>query len=218
MTMLERGIRQYWQDIAEMARDMPFDDVHRVAEMLLDCHRRGGTIFLAGNGGSAATASHFACDLAKGARGGSHPPFRVVALTDNMPLITAWGNDTNYERIFAEQLAPLIRPGDVVVLISASGNSRNVLLAAQTARVARATAIALTGRSGGRLKHLADHTVRVPSDSIEQVEDAHVVIAHSVCVAMRSQLQTETVETGANPDLPEDLDHVLDWFVSGSGS
>ncbi len=218
--MMERDIKRYWQEIAELARAMPYDDIYRVAEMLLDCHRRGGTIFLAGNGGSAATASHFACDLAKGARGGSHPPFRVVALTDNMPLVTAWGNDTDYERVFAEQLATLVRPGDVVVLISASGNSPNILLAAQTARVARATAIALTGRTGGRLRHLADLSVRVPSDSIEQVEDAHVVIAHSVCVAMRAQLETENVETDANTDLPEDLDRVLDWFsnVSGSGS
>ncbi len=216
--MMQQDIERYWQEIATMARTMPFEMVHEVAETLLDCHRRGGTIFLAGNGGSAATASHFACDLAKGARAGTHPPFRVIALNDNMPLVTAWSNDTSYERVFAEQLAPLVRPGDVVILISASGNSRNVLLAAQTARVARATAIALTGRIGGRLQHLADLTVRVPSDQIEQVEDAHVVIAHSVCVALRARLEAETIETDSEMGWPNGADRVINFFASEAGT
>ncbi len=216
--MMRADIERYWHEVADLARAMDYDALCDVADTLIDCHRRGGTVFLIGNGGSAATASHFACDLAKGARGGTHPPFRVIALTDNMPLITAWSNDTHYERAFAEQLAPLVRAGDVVILISASGNSPNVLLAAQTARVARATAIALTGKTGGRLKQIADLTVRVPSEQIEQVEDAHVVIAHSVCVALRSRLASETVVDGAEPAWSSGDDRVIDWYASEAGS
>src|SRR5579883_3265287 len=102
MKTMRSELERYWRELARGMRLMPFAALERAADLLLDCHRRGATIFLAGNGGSAATASHFACDLAKGVRAGGLPPFRVVALTDNVPLMTAWGNDTDYQRIFAE--------------------------------------------------------------------------------------------------------------------
>ena len=216
MSMMRQTIEHYWQEIADLANDMPASAICDVAESFLDCHRRDGTIYFIGNGGSAATASHWVCDLAKGVRGGQHPSFRAISLTDNMPLVTAWGNDTSYERIFAEQLAPLARPGDLVVLISASGNSLNVLLAAQTARIACARTLALTGRTGGRLGTLVDLNVRVPSDVIEQVEDVHVMIAHSVCVALRASREAETFIS----DRPWDIgiDHQLEAFASEAGS
>jgi D-sedoheptulose 7-phosphate isomerase len=118
-------------------------------------------------------------------------------LTDIVPLLTAWGNDESYERVFCEQLAALIRPNDVVVLISASGNSPNVLVAADVARGAGATTIALTGETGGRLGRVSDLTVRVPSASIEQVEDAHLAVTHSVCVALRTRLRSLTLARAA---------------------
>ena len=182
-------IERYWQQMTAVSPSIPYAAMERVADELLDCHRRGGTIFVLGNGGSAATASHFACDLAKGTRCVGRPAFRVVPLTDNVPLITAWGNDTSYDNVFAEQLAALVRPGDVVVIISASGNSPNVLRAADVAREERATVIALTGASGGALAPRADIGVRVPLASMEQVEDAHLIMAHSLCVALRAELQ-----------------------------
>jgi D-sedoheptulose 7-phosphate isomerase len=135
-----------------------------------------------------------------------------------MPLVTAWGNDTNYDRVFAEQLAPLARPGDLVVLISASGNSPNVLLAAQTARVARARTIALTGRTGGRLGKLVDQIVCVPSDVIEQVEDVHVIIAHSVCVALRARLESEAFLSETDTPLDIGVERQLNAFASEAGS
>src|SRR5690242_1823831 len=131
---MHNEIERYWQELACAMREMPFDTLAKVAELLLDCYRRGSTIFILGNGGSAATASHFACDLAKGAQVTGLPAFRVVSLSDNVPLMTAWANDTNYERIFAEQLATLIRPMDIVIMISASGNSPNILAAARVAQ------------------------------------------------------------------------------------
>ncbi|HLJ66900.1 MAG TPA: SIS domain-containing protein [Chloroflexota bacterium] len=183
-------LQRYACELADVVQNMPFRAVAAAAEMLLACHRRGGTIFVMGNGGSAATASHFACDLAKGTRADGIPPFRVIPLTDNVPLLTAWGNDTQYDRIFAEQLVNLVRAGDSVVLISASGSSPNVVAAAEAAHGARADTIALTGRSGGQLRDLVDLVVRVPSDCIEQVEDAHLAIAHGICVALRNCLRS----------------------------
>lgn len=189
--LMRDDIERYWNELAIVIQSIPFHRLTQAAELLLDCHRRGGTIFVLGNGGSAATASHFACDLAKGTLTDGLPAFRVVPLTDNVPLLTAWGNDTSYERVFAGQLAALVRPGDVIVAISTSGNSPNVLAAANVARAAGATTIALTGRSGGRLRTLADLVIRVKGGPIEQVEDAHLVIAHSLCVALRGRLQAQ---------------------------
>ena len=197
MTTVRRDLEGYCREVAEMTRAMPLGRIARAAEILLDCHRRGGTVFVLGNGGSAATASHFACDLAKGTRTSGVPAFRVMPLTYNVPLLTAWGNDTSFDRVFAEQLAALVRAGDVVVAISASGNSPNVLTAVEEARGAGATTIALSGRGGGQLGQLANLTVRVPSDIIEQVEDAHVIIAHGLCVALRQHLRAEA--TRAQP-------------------
>ncbi len=186
-------IVHYWHELASIMQAMPFDTLTKAAELLLDCYRRGSTVFMLGNGGSAATASHFACDLAKGTQAAGLPAFRVVSLSDNVPLMTAWANDTNYERIFAEQLVTLIRPADIVIAISASGNSPNILAAARMARQSDAITLALTGQDGGKLSRLADFTIYVPSQSIEQVEDAHLVIAHSLCVVLREQLRTEAV-------------------------
>ncbi len=194
---LHHAIEGYWRDLVNVANLMPFDILTEVAEVLLDCRARSRTIFVLGNGGSAATASHLACDLGKGTRTPGVPPFRVVALTDNVPLLTAWANDTSYESVFAEQLATLVQPGDVVVAISASGNSPNVLAAVETAREMRATSVALTGETGGRLAALADVAVRVPGGPIELVEDAHLVIAHSLCVAVRERLRAEEEERPA---------------------
>ncbi len=184
-------IEHYWLELASIMRAMPFDMLAKAAELLLDCYRRGGTVFILGNGGSAATASHFACDLAKGTQAAGLPAFRVVSLSDNVPLMTAWANDTNYDRIFAEQLATLIRPADIVIAISASGNSPNILAAARVARQSGSLIIALTGQDGGKLSRLVDLTIYVPARSIEQVEDAHLVIAHSLCVVLRGRLYAE---------------------------
>ncbi len=181
-------IQKYWHELTFAMQEMPFHVLDQLAEVLLDCQKRNSTIFLLGNGGSAATASHFACDLAKGTRTDNVPTFRVITLNENVSLMTAWANDTNYERIFAEQISALVRPNDVVILISVSGNSPNILAAAVAARQADALVIALTGQSGGSLTSLANLVVCVPTQSIEQVEDAHLIIAHSLCVVLRKRL------------------------------
>lgn len=197
-------IARYWRQTAAIAEKLPVETLETIAHELLACRERGGTVFLLGNGGSAATASHIACDLVKGTRVDGAAPFRVVALTDNVALLTAWANDTSVDRIFAEQLAPLVRPEDIVLAISASGNSPNVLAAVVVARQAGALTIALTSRGGGKLKALADLVVRVPADSAEQVEDAHLIVGHSLCVAIRAHLQDRAGPSGprVDPDSP----------------
>jgi D-sedoheptulose 7-phosphate isomerase len=183
-------IAGYWKELADVAADIDLAAVAHAANRLLDCQTRGGSVFIVGNGGSAATASHLACDLAKGARRDGQPTFRVVALTDNVPLLTAWANDVSYDRVFAEQLRSLAQAGDLLIAISASGNSPNVVAAVEAATALGVETLAISGRRGGRVSRLADHAIRVPSDRIEVVEDAHLIVAHSVCVALRERLAT----------------------------
>jgi D-sedoheptulose 7-phosphate isomerase len=191
---MHENIEQYWKTLTTMTEVMPLTTLVRAAELLLDCHRRRANVFILGNGGSASTASHMACDLAKGTRVEGIAPFRVIPLTDNSALLTAWGNDASYERVFAEQLANLVEAGDVLIAISTSGNSPNVVAAAEVARQQGATTIALTGQHGGKLARLADLTIRVPSGPIEQVEDMHLAVTHSLCVALRSRLAAQVAQ------------------------
>ncbi len=152
----------------------------------LDRHR----IFIMGNGGSAATASHFALDLAKNTIMPGAPRLKAVSLTDNVPLITAWSNDTAYEHIFAEQLANMIEPGDIAIGISVSGNSPNVINALRLAKESGAYTIGLLGAAGGKIKHMVDVYVLAPGQNIEQEEDAHMIVAHVITRHMREVVRS----------------------------
>lgn len=156
-------------------------EVGRFIERMLDARARGATVFFIGNGGSAATASHFANDLTIGTQE-FDPPFRVVSLTDNMAVITAIANDFGYDEIFSRQLRVLGKKGDVLVAISASGNSPNLLKAFEHARSAGITTVAVTAFDGGKLKATADEGVHVPTGPKEYgpAEDAHMVLDHLV--------------------------------------
>jgi D-sedoheptulose 7-phosphate isomerase len=172
-------------------------DLRGVEDALFDAWRHGRTIFIAGNGGSAATASHWTNDLNKGTITAGRQRFRAIALTDNVPLITAWSNDTAYERIFMEQMTNLLRPRDVFIAISGSGNSPNIVAAARWARGAGAVTIGLTGGGGGRLRALVDHVVIVPTDRMEQIEDVHSALAHALCTVLRTRIASSV--GGASP-------------------
>jgi D-sedoheptulose 7-phosphate isomerase len=159
-----------------------------VVELLYEacCERR--RIFLIGNGGSAATASHMANDLNKQACVPGRPLVRALALTDNVPLITAWSNDEDYAASFARQLANHVEPGDVVVGISTSGNSANVLRALELARESGARTVGFTGPDGGAMRRLVEACVYVPSADIGQQEDVHLVLNHAIAGALRARL------------------------------
>ena len=194
---LQSRLDDYWQEVTRIAAGVDIQALTRAAEELLSCQARERVVFAIGNGGSAATASHFTCDLSKGTRRGGPPTFRTLALTDNVPVMTAWANDASFERVFTEQLVSLAQPGDVLVAISVSGTSPNVVSAVREARALGLSVISLTGRTGGALAAISDVLITVPSDSMEVVEDAHLIVSHSLCVATREHLAMPVPETPA---------------------
>lgn len=178
-------IAAYFHELGEALAALPHAPIEAMLDILQQARLEGRTIFIVGNGGSASTASHFACDLGKNTVMPGVPRFRVTALTDNMEVFSALANDLGYENVFAEQLANLLQPGDVVIAISTSGNSPNVLKAVEFARTQGATTIGWTGQGGGRLADLVDLLIAVPSTRIEQVENAHLILHHLVTIRMR---------------------------------
>ena len=171
---------------------LPFDRIEGLVSQLHRARLDGKQIFVVGNGGSASTATHLACDLGKNTVSAHMPRFRVMALTDNMAVFSALANDLGYENVFAEQLANFIQMGDVVIAISASGNSANVLKAVELAKRHNALTVGWSGYDGGRLASLVDLPIVVPNQCIEQIEDVHLMLAHMVTVAVR-QAAEETV-------------------------
>jgi len=185
---------RYLSELSATISRLPLAEIDRLIELLEAARREGRQVLLLGNGGSAATASHFCCDLAKNTITPGLPPFRALSLTDNTALMTAWANDTAYDNLFWGQLQCLLRPGDLVIGISGSGNSPNVLRAMEMARKEGATTVGLIGFAGGKLKELVDLAIIVPSQCMEQIEDLHLVIEHLVVTALRERAKGNTDE------------------------
>jgi D-sedoheptulose 7-phosphate isomerase len=171
----------YIQYLQAVLKGIEVNEVAGFVATLLDARERGATVFFVGNGGSAATASHFANDLAIGTND-YEKPFRAISLTDNVPVLTALGNDFGYEEIFVRQLRILGRPGDVLVGISASGNSPNLIRAFDYANTAGIKTVAITAFDGGGMKAMATEGIHVPTGPKEYgpAEDAHMVLDHLV--------------------------------------
>jgi D-sedoheptulose 7-phosphate isomerase len=177
--------REYAAQVKDTLDRLPWSKVQTVVQMLYAAWLDGRQVFVMGNGGSASTASHMACDLGKNTAIAGQPRLRVMSLNDNMALFSAHSNDNGYENVFAEQLATFVQPGDVVVAISASGNSPNVLNGVKLARDRGAMTIGWSGYEGGALAQLADLAIVVPNHVIEQIEDIHLMLEHMVTVALR---------------------------------
>ena len=173
-------IREYIDRLEQGLREINPVAIERVVETLENARRERRTIFIIGNGGSAATASHMANDLQKLASQGKDVAFRAIALTDNVPLITAWANDADYEEVFTRQLEALAQAGDLLIVITGSGNSKNIVHAMKWARDANLTTIALLGFDGGEVMNLADHALLFAEDHYGRVEDAHMVLEHMI--------------------------------------
>jgi D-sedoheptulose 7-phosphate isomerase len=154
--------------------------VQQAIEWFREARDTSKHIFVCGNGGSASTASHFACDIVKGASYNRDSRFRIMALTDSMATITAYSNDVSYDCIFAEQLKNFAQPGDLVMCISGSGNSPNVLRAMEYANSIGCKTIALTGRDGGKLGPLAQLGIQVAVPHMGRIEDAHMIVCHMI--------------------------------------
>jgi len=170
---------------------LDYNAVSEVSKCFLSARERGSTIFFVGNGGSAATASHFAQDLAEVGRKAKVKSFKTLSLTDNVPYITAVGNDYGYDKVFSMQLKELFNPGDVLVAISASGNSPNVIEAANLAKEKDGPTVGLVGFDGGRLGELCDYIVHAVSNKGEYgpVEDIHMILDHMITSYLTFALQ-----------------------------
>lgn len=164
---------------------LPQDLIADVIDLLRDARMAGRQVFIMGNGGSASTATHFVCDLAKNTRREGLPHFRVIGLTDNMAIFSAYANDEGYDQVFSQQLANLIKPDDIVIGISASGNSANILNGIEEAKKNQATTIAFTGFNGGHLGPMVDINIHVDSNIIEHVEDIHLMLEHMIVKAIK---------------------------------
>ena len=165
------------------------EDLGALGEVLFRAYRNDKQVFTVGNGGSSSTASHIAADLAKNTIGPNMQRFRISSLNENAAIVTALANDLGYEKIFVEQLVNLIRAGDVLVVVSASGNSPNVLNAMRYARAQSAEVVGLLGFNGGEAARLADVAVIVPSDDYGVVEDVHLVINHILVDHFKARLE-----------------------------
>src|SRR6266513_1481814 len=185
-------INAYFDEVDQMLQAISLLDLQKVLQLLERAYQGCRRIFIMGNGGSAATASHFALDLAKNTIVQGAPRLKAISLTDHVPLITAWSNDTAYEHIFAEQLANMIEPGDLVICISTSGNSPNVINAIQLAKACKASTVGLLGAKGGKIKEMVDAYVLAPGQNIEQEEDAHLILAHVITRHMRDVIRPKS--------------------------
>ena len=163
--------------------------VQKLADVVYDAWRDGRRVFIFGNGGSASTASHWACDLAKTAAVEGKPILRAISLTDNIGLLTALGNDVSYDEIFRYPLAAQAQRGDVAVAISCSGNSPSVLRACAWARENGVRVVAVSGYAGGKMKDLCDLHVNIPSDNFGLVEDLHLAVGHMVAQALKCRVE-----------------------------
>jgi D-sedoheptulose 7-phosphate isomerase len=159
--------------------------------LLLEALNAGKRIYIMGNGGSAATASHFVCDFNKGLSYGKARRFKFICLSDNVPTTSAYANDVDYECVFVEQLRNFLEPGDLVIGLSGSGNSPNVLRAIEYARSAGATTVGITGFDGGKLKAAAEYGVNVPVDNMQISEDIHMVLDHLIYAVFAKLLPEE---------------------------
>lgn len=186
-------VTNYVTVLQETINQLPKEEIVQVMELLHSARLDGRQVFIMGNGGSASTATHFVCDLAKNTRKEGWPHYKVIGLSDNMALFSAYANDEGYENVFAQQLANLVMPQDIVIAISASGNSRNVLNAVSLAKSANATTIGFTGFNGGSLASMVDINIHVNSNIIEHVEDIHLMLEHMIVKTLRERVYSETM-------------------------
>lgn len=187
MQQVKTMTAKYLQDFGKLVSLIDVDAIGRVTQRLAEARDRGATIFIAGNGGSAAIASHWVNDLGKATKCGGRTPLRVMSLSDNVSWLTALANDEGYERVFSGQLENFAKPGDVLIAISSSGNSMNLVRAVELAKTRGMVTIGMLGFSGGTLKNMVDEYILVETDkgAYGLVEPAHEMLCHLItkCLA-----------------------------------
>ena len=182
-------VDQYLHSLEETLGAISRPAIGAVVDLLYEAWQARRQVFICGNGGSAATASHMANDLCKYTVVDGQPRLKAFALTDNVPLMTAWGNDTEYANIFSEPLKNYMEVGDILIAISASGNSPNVIRALEVARQLGGVTVGLTGDTGGCMKDLTDHCIHIPDWHIGRQEDGHMILDHVIASTLRWRIE-----------------------------
>ena len=181
-------VKAYRGELVKLISEIDAQAFEEFMRILLEAYLHDRQVFVAGNGGSAATANHFVCDFGKNAVAGNKRRFRILSLSDSIEKMTALGNDLAFEEIFRQQLINLMRPQDVLILISASGSSPDLVRACEYAREMNAKIVALAGFDGGKIKGFADTALVAQSTSYERIEDIHLIITHmAVCYMKEHQ-------------------------------
>jgi D-sedoheptulose 7-phosphate isomerase len=183
-------VARYFQSLQRLIAEIPYAQIDEIVAVLLRAFEEERTIFVFGNGGSASSASHMVSDMNRGVSDAMRR-MKVMALNDNVPLLTAYANDHGYETVFSEQLKNFVQPGDVAFAISCSGDSPNVLLALTTARQAGAFTVGLGGFNGGAMKSLCDVCAVVPSDNMQIIEDLHHAMLHAMFTVLKDRIRAD---------------------------
>jgi len=181
-------ISEYVKEITQVLERVHRTNLTTLIEIIKtfrDAKEAGKKIFFMGNGGSAATAAHIVCDLGKAIIRPGEKRFKAIPLTNNIPTLLAWANDQSFEDIFSEQLKNLLDPGDIVLGLSTSGNSSNIVKALEYAREMGAITLALTGMNGGRVKDVAQTNIIIPSNNIQIIEDSHLILLHMISSSLK---------------------------------
>ena len=174
----------YLSELSSSLEKVDLGEVDKAIELLIEAHKKGSKVFTAGNGGSSSTASHIVCDFNKGISVHTNEKFEMICLSDSIPTLTAIANDCGYEEVFVLPLRGRMKPGDILILISGSGNSVNVLKAAEYAKSLGNKVIAFTGYTGGKLKEMADVKIHFPLEDMQKAEDAHMILLHLISRAI----------------------------------
>lgn len=185
LTSLTDDITAYLNTLKNAIDFLDKKEIEKFIEIMLYAYNNNKNIFIFGNGGSASTASHFACDINKGVSYGSNKRFKVMPLTDNLATIMAYANDISYDDIFLEQMKNFLTAGDVVIGISGSGNSKNVLKAIDYANHNECITVGITGYNGGQLKQISQHSINANVDDMQISEDIHMILTH-ICMKLLS--------------------------------
>jgi D-sedoheptulose 7-phosphate isomerase len=188
-------IKEYFSELKELIEKTEIKEIENIVQILKEVYKKDKSIFIIGNGGSASTASHFACDLGKGTINNynnlNEKRFKVYSLVDNISLITAYGNDLSYEEIFSQQLKNFAKKGDVLISLTGSGNSRNIVKANEIAKEIGVVTIGFLGFNGGKVGEIVDERIIIPSKNYGIIEDIHLILSHIISQELKENLKRE---------------------------
>lgn len=188
MKNYEKEIKEYYRGLTDTMLKLDYEQISEAMNALVNCYEHGGTVYVFGNGGSAATASHMVCDFNKGVSLKKSKKFNFICLSDNTPILTALANDISYDDVFAYQIEKILNKDDLVLAISGSGNSKNIIKAINVAKAQGVKIIGMTGYDGGQLYKLSDYHLHAPINDMMKAEDIHMSFDHMMATILLNVL------------------------------